>query len=128
MRKIFALCIMLIILAACQPQPKEKGTLQGTVSIGPICPVERDPPDPRCKPSPETYAAWPISVYTQTNKKIATVVPDADGQFTLELPEGTYILDLEKKQPIGGNNLPATITITAGETTSFAVDIDTGIR
>jgi len=128
MKKIFALYIILILLAACQTQIAEKGTLQGTVTIGPICPVERNPPDPRCKPSPETYAAWPISVYTQTNKKITTIVPDADGQFTLELSEGTYILDLEKKQPIGGNNLPATIKITAGKTTSFSVDIDTGIR
>jgi len=121
----------LMLLIACQPSTpeiKEKGTLEGTIHIGPICPVERIPPDPQCKPSPETFAAWPISIYTPDNKKTATVVPDADGHFVLQLPAGTYIIDLEKHQPIGGNNLPATIKISSGKTTTFDVDIDTGIR
>ena len=32
----------------------EKGFLEGTISIGPICPVEKIPPAPACLPTAET--------------------------------------------------------------------------
>jgi len=33
----------------------EKSPLAGKVNIGPLCPVERNPPDPSCQPTEETY-------------------------------------------------------------------------
>ena len=73
----------LILISACD---KEKGLnpgwLEGTISIGPICPVEKIPPDPACMPTAETYKAYPVSVYTSDGKvKITQINPSLDGIF-----------------------------------------------
>ena len=36
---------------------EDLGRIEGRVTIGPLCPVERIPPDPTCQPTPETFAA-----------------------------------------------------------------------
>lgn len=106
----------------------EKGFLQGKVTIGPLCPVERIPPDPKCQPTEETYKAWPIAVYTFYQKiKIAQIEPSLNGTYTLELPVGNYIVDLEKPHMFG-SNLPATVIIKKGQITTLNIDMDTGIR
>jgi len=118
---------LLFLLLACQVQPQAKGGLEGKISIGPICPVERNPPDPACQPKAETYQAWPIAVL-QDDKKITTIVAKADGTFHIELPPGTYTVDHEKQQHFGKGTLPATVTIKSGETETLDIQIDTGIR
>ncbi len=124
----------IILISGCiqqQNQISEKGFLEGKVTIGPLCPVERFPPDPRCQPTEETYKAWPIAVYTSDIKtKVTQIEPNLDGTYKIELSAGNYIVDLEKQQPfgMGGRNLPATISINSGRTTSLNIDIDTGIR
>lgn len=109
---------------------QEKGVLQGKVAIGPICPVERIPPDPSCQPTEETYKGWPIAVWTaDKNRKVALLEPNADGTFRTLLAAGNYIVDYDKTQSyIGKQNLPATVTIKPGETTTLDIRIDTGIR
>ncbi len=118
--------ILLLFLLACQVQPQVKGVLEGKISIGPICPVERIPPDPSCQPTPEMYKAWPLEI-SQRGKKVATVVAN-DGTFRVELAPGTYVVDHEKQQHFGKGTLPATVEIKSGETTTLDIDIDTGIR
>ena len=127
-----ALIIAIILVSGCIQQPAkplEKGFLEGKITIGPICPVERFPPDPNCQPTEETYKAWPIAIWTTDKKaKIAQIKPNLDGTYKLELPVGTHVVDFEKEQHFGGNNLPATIAIDPGKTTTLNIDIDTGIR
>ncbi len=119
--------VILFFLVACQVQPQAKGILEGRVNIGPICPVERVPPDPSCQPTVETYQAWPIAVF-EGKHKVANIVVKADGTFALELPPGTYVVDLEKQQHFGKGALPITVVVKSGETASIGIDIDTGIR
>ena len=106
------------------------GFLEGTISIGPICPVETIPPDPACQPTAETYKAYPVSIYTSDGKtKIALLQPSLDGSFSRELPPGNYLVVLEKAQNnIGGSNLPAEVSITSLDKTLLNINIDTGIR
>lgn len=105
-----------------------KGFLQGKVTIGPLCPVERVPSDPKCQPTEETYKAWPIVVYASGKKtKITQIEPNLDGTYKLELPVGNYVVDLEKQHTFN-NNLPATVIIKRGGVTTLNIDIDTGIR
>lgn len=123
----------IILITGCTQQPAEnieKGLLEGKVSIGPICPVERNPPEPNCQPTKETFKAWPIGIWTPDKKtKVGQIEPALDGTYRIELTAGNYVIDLEKQSSgIGGNNLPVTIEIIAGETTTLDVDIDTGIR
>lgn len=109
----------------------ERGLLRGTVTIGPLCPAERTPPDPRCRPTEATYAAWPIAVYrADRSSTLAPIEPGPGGAYEVELPAGTYVVDLERPRPYGpgGGNLPQAVVIRADETTVLDIDIDTGIR
>ncbi len=110
--------------------PRQAGYLEGVISIGPICPVERVPPDPACLPTAETYKAYPVSIFTADGKKkITQLSPSLDGSFSSELPPGNYLVVLEKAQNyIGGSNLPVKISITSLNTTQLSISIDTGIR
>jgi hypothetical protein len=121
----------LILIAGCEnKQSSTHGFLEGIISIGPICPVERIPPDPACQPTAETYKAYPVSIYTTDgSKRIAQLKPSLDGSYISELPSGNYLVVLEKPQNnIGSSNLPSEISIHADNTTFFNINIDTGIR
>jgi len=121
----------LLLFSGCDKQANlENGFLEGTISIGPICPVETDPPAPGCLPTAETYKAYPVYVCTPDgSKKIALISPALDGTFKTELAPGNYLIILDKVQiKIGGSNLPQEVTIKPLETTVISIDIDTGIR
>lgn len=121
----------IIFLTGCEDETNgENGSLKGSISIGPICPVERDPPDPGCLPTVETYKAYPVYVWTANkSRKIAKIEPELDGSFDMELPPGNYTVDLSEEQKmIGSSNLPQKIAIEPHETVSISIEIDTGIR
>ena len=123
--------ISISLLTSCtKTDHRESGYLKGTISIGPICPVERIPPDPACLPTAETYKAYPVDIYSLDGKtKILQLSPSLDGSFTTTLPAGDYIVLLDRVQnSIGGSNLPVQIAISSNNTTILNVNIDTGIR
>ncbi len=108
----------------------EPGYLEGVISIGPICPVEKVPPDPACLPTAETYKAYPVSVFSSDGRrKILQLNPSLDGSFIAELAPGNYLVVLEKAQNyIGGSNLPVEVSISTQDKTLLNINIDTGIR
>ncbi len=120
----------LLLFSGCDKQAEpENGFLEGTISIGPLCPVETDPPAPECLPTAETYKAYPVYVCTPDgSKKIALISPALDGSFKTELAPGKYLVVLDKEQRIGSSNLPQEVTINSFETTLINIEIDTGIR
>lgn len=123
--------LLIFLIPGCDKgKQREQGYLEGTISIGPLCPVERIPPDPACQPTAETYKAYPVSVYTTDGqKKVAQLNPSLDGTFTHELPTGKYLVILEKAQNnIGSSSLPVEISIISQEKTLLNINIDTGIR
>lgn len=123
-----------IVIAAASPATStgttavSTGRLIGTMTIGPICPVERA--DNPCLPTPEMFAAHPVTVYTKDRANVvATLTPDAHGAFSAPLPPGTYVVDTpHTSTPPTVRGVPKTITITAGGDTAVSIDIDTGIR
>jgi hypothetical protein len=124
---------LVLALSACSRDITDgmaAGRLHGHIDIGPLCPVERNPPDPNCQPTEETYKAWPISIWTQDRKtKIRfAIAADAQGEYDVDLPVGKYYLGLDKGDGIGGSNLPALIEIKKDKTTEFNITIDTGMR
>jgi hypothetical protein len=124
------LFLTIVFAAGCDKSDKESGYLAGIISIGPICPVERIPPDPACLPTAETYKAYPVSVFSSDGKdKITQLNPSLNGSFNCELPAGKYIVILENDMnKAGGSNLPVNISISSRDTTSLNISIDTGIR
>ena len=125
--------ILIVILFSCTEQNAivGSGVLKGKISIGPLCPVERIPPDPACLPTMETYKAWATAVWTANKKsKLATLNPKLDGTYQIVLPSGNYSIDFDvaHTNTIGSNNLPTIISIANMDTTIFNINIDTGIR
>ena len=104
------------------------GLLEGRISIGPICPVESDPPRPECLPTAETYKAYPVGIWTPDGKrKITQISPALDGSYIVILDPGQYLVKLEKDN-IGGSNLPIIIELGSSDKITLNIDIDTGIR
>ncbi len=117
---------------------EEYGILQGKVTIGPLCPVEP------CKLPPEQvaqiYEARKIIIYEQSTKvKIAEVNLNQNGEYSLSLKPGSYIVDITdaeenelpldlSRRPRIGNVIPKEVELKAGDKVILDFDIDTGIR
>ena len=120
-----------LLFSGCESQiNQEAGFLEGVISIGPICPVEPVPPEPRCMPTAETYKAYPVSVWTSNGiRKIVQLNPALDGSYKTELTPGNYLVKLgPTSNGFGGSNLPAEVTISSQNKTILNIDINTGIR
>jgi hypothetical protein len=120
-----------LLFLGCNKQNNQgTGFLEGVISIGPICPVETDPPETGCLPTAETYKAYPVSIWTSDGReKITQINPALDGSYKTELVYGDYLVILENGQNRpGGSNLPAEISIIPQNKTILNIDIDTGIR
>jgi hypothetical protein len=102
------------------------GFLRGIVSIGPLCPVE--PCNLSNGQLESVYASRKITVYNQSRTSIvAEFHADVNGNYNIQLPAGTYVIDTEHAA-VGSSNLPQTVQINAGATTTLNITIDTGIR
>ena len=128
-RGIFFL-IAFLFVTGCDKNIQQPGFLEGKISIGPICPVEHDPPDPGCLPTAETYKAYPVGIFSTDGKHmIARITPALDGTYSIKLDQGNYLVILETGQKrIGSSNLPAEVEIISQNKTILDIDIDTGIR
>jgi len=127
---LLATAIIMIPIGGCNQEDRilEQGLLTGSISIGPLCPVETFPPDPNCQPTEATYKAWPIGVWTVDKKsKLGILEPNLDGTYNFDLPEGSYFVGLEI-QHLFDTTLPETIEIEADKTVFLDIVIDTGIR
>lgn len=135
MRYLTALFILLF-LAACAPRDLTgvvpgvvaPGYLTGHVDIGPLTPVERvGVPTPTVPP--QVYAARQIIIYHADGKTVVTQLKlDDQGNYSVTLAPGPYVVDLKRSGVDRARGLPANITITSGMTVTLDVSIDTGIR
>jgi hypothetical protein len=99
--------------------------IQGTVLLGPTCPVERMPPDPSCADKP--YATTIVVHHAGASAVFATATSDATGAFKISLPPGSYTLTAGS-----GSMLPRCASVNAevaptGYVTAH-ISCDTGIR
>jgi hypothetical protein len=107
--------------------PVTTGVLQGTMTIGPICPTSQTGAE--CRPSVKMFAERVISVY-QADKTtlVLKITPGADGQFAQELPAGKYYINMIPQIMGSITGVPTTITVAAGKTSTLDISVDTGIR
>jgi hypothetical protein len=103
------------------------GILEGNVSIGPICPVERL--DQPCITPPEAYEARKILVFGDEGKTLVkTVNIKGNGYYRTELNPGTYVVDINHIGIDRSADVPAIIAVRSGKTVILNITIDTGIR
>ncbi len=117
---------------------EEPSILQGTVTIGPLCPVEP------CDLTPDQiaviYMARKVIVYEQlTEAKVSEVNLDKGGKYSFDLNPGIYIVDVSDaegnalpldpaERPRIGSATPQEVEVRVGEIFVVDFDIDTGIR
>jgi len=99
--------------------------IQGSVSLGPTCPVQRDPPDPACADKP--YVTTVTVMRSGSSAVFASLQSDTSGAFQFSLPPGSYTVSA-----LGGTMLPrcAAVSVTVPTSGYVRADIscDTGIR
>ena len=115
-----------ISLTACGASPAAMPTsgIQGTVEVGPSCPVER-----LNSPCPPRPIAATVVVRNSAGSEVTRFRSDANGQFRVALAPGTYTL---VGLAIGSSGMPrpipSTATVVAGTYTTVNVEYDSGIR
>ena len=101
--------------------------VRGTVTAGPTCPVERDPPDPACA---ERAVAGAVLVFSDASgAEVARATSDAEGTFAVELAPGAYRLMPQPVEGLMGTPAALEVEVEAGQPmTEVQVSYDTGMR
>ena len=107
-------------------QPEAQSGVEGMVTLGPTCPVQRNPPDPTCADKPYATSIQVIKIGSPNGSPFATTKSDQTGKYKIMLPPGDYTL-----QSVGGSVLPRcetkNITIVSSQILEADITCDTGI-
>lgn len=128
MKKNYALLAVLVLIFLTACNPKEHGILQGKVRVGPLSPVVQEGvPEPT--PDASVYSSRQIVIFSQDgNKEIAKVPIRPDGSYSIELPTGKYLVDINHSGIDFSKDLPVVVEIKKDQIYTLDIDIDTGIR
>ncbi len=124
---------LVVVVAGCaNPGPNSstsalKSGIDGTVQVGPACPVQRDPPDPSCADHP-LQADFVVQTGDPAHE-VARVSSDGNGNFRVSLAPGTYAV----APAPGGSIYPRCppsdpVTVVADAYTKITITCDSGIR
>jgi len=121
---------LLLLLVACTPSPSDSviGSIQVDALAGPVCPVERDPPDPDCAPRPVEGALILVQPADGRDIVVAQGETDSEGRVLLDVPPGNYVVIGAPVEGLMGAPEPIAVTVQANDTTPVALGYDTGIR
>ncbi len=110
------------------PCPLEQGAgvVKGTVTVGPLEPVET--PGTKTPVPPEVYESRWLVFTSQGGQYVKTVPLNSDGTYAAWLWPGTYTVDINHAGIDSTSVLPKTIEVTESATIVLDVDIDTGLR
>ncbi len=99
--------------------------ISGTVLLGPICPVMKIPPDPKCADKP--YSTSINVMKSGSSKVIKKIQSDKNGSFLFVIEPGIYVL-----QANSDNVLPrcgeVSVEARSGQYINTEISCDTGIR
>lgn len=116
-----------LLLVSCGQASGPSYAVGGQAIAGPVCPVERIPPDPACAPRPVVGALLVIAA--NDNREVARATTDADGRWTTTLPAGEYTLVPQPVSGLLGIAPPIPFDVSSiGSSVSLDVTYDTGIR
>ena len=100
--------------------------LLASLTAGPTCPVEQNPPDPACAPRPVPGAE--LIVRTPDGAEAARGVSDENGVVDVALPAGAYYLEPQAVEGLLGTPAALAVSALAGTEIQLRLDYDTGIR
>ncbi len=110
--------------AAATAIPSGASGIEGTVTIGPTCPVQRI--DSPCPDRP--YDAT-VSVLDATGVGVlASVRSGSDGRFRVLLPAGRYLVRSESETALSPRAFEEMVDVEPGHLTPVQIVFDSGIR
>lgn len=110
--------------------PAEGGPwIAGRAVAGPVCPVERVPPDPACADRPVAGAV--IVIRGADGAEVARATTAADGTFLVGVPSGgSWTVEPQPVEGLLGTASPIVVQVPDAPSSWVAADVayDTGIR
>ncbi len=106
--------------------PSGNSGIRGTVMLGPTCPVERIPPDPRCADKP--YATL-VTIFRASDitHEVVSTQSNEKGEFAADLTPGDYTI-----RAAGGSMLPrcaeVEVSVKQNSYATTTISCDSGIR
>jgi len=120
--------VSLLIVSATLLEAAISGFLEGNLKI--ISPKEVELAD--ASPSQMTagnYADYPLVVLSRDKKtEVAHVMPDENGHYSIGLPPGDYVLDVQNRRRRHVRAKAQPFTVVANQTVHLDMVIDTGVR
>jgi hypothetical protein len=101
------------------------GTVTGSITRGPMSPVSR-PGVPA--PSAQPVIGAELKLIDPKGAVVATARTDARGLYRIAVQPGQYRVERGAGFTGPAKNLPALVSVSAGNETRFDVIVDTGIR
>ncbi|MEO8571318.1 MAG: carboxypeptidase-like regulatory domain-containing protein [Chloroflexota bacterium] len=98
----------------------------GKATAGPVCPVEKNPPDPACAPRPVAGAV--LLVRDASGSEVGKTTTGVDGTFFIDLPPGGYVVEPQPVSGLMGTAGSQSVTVNQGVASTIQIDYDTGIR
>ncbi len=129
-RATMALIVILMnAIVSCTPNAGA-GEMTVTLSAvaGPVCPVERVPPDPACADRPVVGAS--LVIIGPNGTQVGAVLTDASGSASVSLAPGHYVVRAAPVEGLLGTPAETALDVTASAASplSLTVTYDTGIR
>jgi len=107
----------------------QQGFLEGHLKI--IFGMAVGPSDemPRPEGAPQSYAAYPLIILSQAERKeIARVTADEKGNYRVALPPGNYVLDIQDRVAKHVRAAPRPFTVVSNQTVQVDMNIVIGLR
>jgi hypothetical protein len=100
----------------------------GTITAGPVCPVEQSPPDPQCAPRRVEGAV--VVATNASGEEVGRVASAADGSYDLAVTEtGSVVITALPVAGLMGTPSPVSLRLIApSEVHRLDLEYDTGIR
>lgn len=138
---IFSILALLFACDNLAVEPIDMATIEGTVSIGPLCgAIMADaPPNNPCGLSNESldqiYSKYKVVITGNNNSKTINkeIVLNRTGKFTFEVPVGYYSLEVILPDGATQNifntkeSLKRSLNVNKGQILSVEIFVDTGI-
>ena len=120
-RTLFLLLVLLLTACSNTTQPLNSG-IEGSVTIGPMCPVVQ-----ANEPCPDQPYQATLTVLTPNGKKVTQFQTDESGHFRVDLTPGNYVLHPESPNGMPfASDLP--FTVEENTFTKLEISYDSGIR
>jgi hypothetical protein len=104
----------------------DPATVNIVLVAGPVCPVERIPPDPNCAPRPVPHVT--VVLRDAAGNEVGTDTADDYGVVTFTVPAGAYYIEPGNVGGIMQAPTPTAFSVLGGKNVKVTLMYDTGIR